>query len=113
MPLIRQPPSTLAARVPKGALPAAAALPEGTRFSLLARVIDNRKGEHREVLQDALKSGYAMQDTAAVCAVMEKMASRIPGAQYVLLQGCGHLGPMDQPAAFNDALHSFLIGNNL
>ena len=53
------------------------------------------------------------EDKTAPPAVMEKMASRIPGAQYVLLQGCGHLGPMDQPAAFNDALRSFLIGNNL
>ncbi|MSQ64538.1 MAG: alpha/beta hydrolase [Betaproteobacteria bacterium] len=52
-------------------------------------------------------------DKTAPPAVMEKMARKIPGAEYVLLEGCGHLGPMDQPQAFNDALHSFLIGNNL
>jgi pimeloyl-ACP methyl ester carboxylesterase len=52
-------------------------------------------------------------DKTAPPAVMEKMASKIPGAEYVLLENCGHLGPMDQPDAFNDALHSFLIGNNL
>jgi len=39
---------------------------------------------------------------------MEKMAQRIPGSEYVLLEGCGHLGPMDQPAEFNAALESFL-----
>jgi pimeloyl-ACP methyl ester carboxylesterase len=26
----------------------------------------------------------------------------------VLLEGCGHLGPMDQPQAFNGALENFL-----
>ena len=53
------------------------------------------------------------EDKTAPAPVMEKMAGKIPGAEYVLLQGCGHLGPMDQPEAFNDALHSFLIGNDL
>jgi 3-oxoadipate enol-lactonase len=39
---------------------------------------------------------------------MERMAQRIPGAEYVLLEGCGHLGPMDQPDRFNEALAGFL-----
>jgi pimeloyl-ACP methyl ester carboxylesterase len=29
------------------------------------------------------------------------------------MQGCGHLGPMDQPDAFNDALHFFLKSHGL
>ena len=53
------------------------------------------------------------EDKTAPPAVMEKMASKIPAAEYVLLEGCGHLGPMDQPAQFNEALHSFLIGHGL
>jgi 3-oxoadipate enol-lactonase len=53
------------------------------------------------------------EDRTAPPVVMEKMAGKIPGAEYVLLKGCGHLGPMDQPDAFNDALHSFLIGHGL
>jgi pimeloyl-ACP methyl ester carboxylesterase len=36
------------------------------------------------------------------------MSKRIPGARYVLLEGCGHLGPMDQPDAFNAVLERFL-----
>jgi len=52
-------------------------------------------------------------DKTAPPVVMEKMAGKIPGAKYVLIEGCGHLGPMDQPQAFNAALHSFLIGNGL
>jgi 3-oxoadipate enol-lactonase len=47
-------------------------------------------------------------DRVAPPAVLEKMAKRIPGAQYVLLEGCGHLGPMDQPDAFNTVLERFL-----
>jgi 3-oxoadipate enol-lactonase len=54
-----------------------------------------------------------MDDRTAPPAVMERMAQKIPHAEYILLDKCGHLGPMDQPEAFNDALHSFLIGNNL
>lgn len=47
-------------------------------------------------------------DKTAPPAMMERMAQKIPGAEYVLLDGCGHLGPMDQPEAFNAALLSFL-----
>src|ERR1700759_3617521 len=36
-----------------------AKLPEGTKLTLLAPLIEQRKGEHREVLQDARKRGFA------------------------------------------------------
>jgi 3-oxoadipate enol-lactonase len=36
------------------------------------------------------------------------MAQKIPGSDYMCLPGCGHLGPMDQPEAFNNALLAFL-----
>jgi pimeloyl-ACP methyl ester carboxylesterase len=52
-------------------------------------------------------------DRTAPPALMEKMAQKIPGAEYVLLEGCGHLGPMDQPDAFNAALESFLRRHSL
>jgi pimeloyl-ACP methyl ester carboxylesterase len=47
-------------------------------------------------------------DRVAPASVMERMAQKIPGAEYVLLEGCGHLGPMDQPDRFNAALAGFL-----
>ena len=47
-------------------------------------------------------------DRVAPAHVMERMAQRIPAAEFVLLEGCGHLGPMDQPDAFNQALRDFL-----
>ncbi|GAC1340846.1 MAG: excinuclease ABC subunit UvrA [Myxococcales bacterium] len=36
-----------------------ARLPEGTKLTLLAPLVENRKGEHREVLEDARKRGFA------------------------------------------------------
>jgi pimeloyl-ACP methyl ester carboxylesterase len=48
------------------------------------------------------------EDKTAPPVVMERMAQKILGAEYVVLEGCGHLGPMDQPDAFNAALLDFL-----
>lgn len=47
-------------------------------------------------------------DSVAPAAVMRRMADRIPGASWALLEGCGHLGQLDQPGPFNAALLSFL-----
>jgi 3-oxoadipate enol-lactonase len=52
-------------------------------------------------------------DKTAPAALMARMAEKIPRAELVVLQGCGHLGPMDQPAAFNAALEGFLRRNRL
>lgn len=52
-------------------------------------------------------------DTTAPAKVMQKMAQAIPGAEYIELAGCGHLGPMDQPEAFNRALADFLKRHSL
>ena len=52
-------------------------------------------------------------DKTAPPAMMERMAQKIPGAEYVLLEGCGHLGPMDQPDSFNAALLAFLRRHKL
>ena len=52
-------------------------------------------------------------DKVAPASVMERMAARIPGAEFIVLDGCGHLGPMDQPGEFNEALLSFLKRHRL
>jgi len=52
-------------------------------------------------------------DRVAPASVMERLAAKIPGAEYVVLDGCGHLGPMDQPDSFNEALASFLTRHQL
>lgn len=48
------------------------------------------------------------RDGNAPPAVMRRMAEKIAGAQYVELAGAGHLANMEQPAAFNRALQTFL-----
>lgn len=52
-------------------------------------------------------------DRTAPASVLERMAQKIPGADYALLAGCGHLGPMDQPDEFNQALRGFLERHQL
>jgi pimeloyl-ACP methyl ester carboxylesterase len=52
-------------------------------------------------------------DKTAPPQVMGKMAKEIPSAEFVVLKGCGHLGPMDQPEEFNAVLESFLRRHNL
>lgn len=47
-------------------------------------------------------------DRVAPAALMQRMAQKIPAAKWVLLEGCGHLGQMDQPGPFNAALLAFL-----
>jgi pimeloyl-ACP methyl ester carboxylesterase len=48
-------------------------------------------------------------DKTAPPAIMASMQRKIPGSELVTLEGCGHLGPMDQPAEFNAALERFLV----
>jgi pimeloyl-ACP methyl ester carboxylesterase len=52
-------------------------------------------------------------DRTAPPSVMEKMVQKIPNAEYICLPGCGHLGPMDQPEAFNAALLAFVQRHSL
>jgi pimeloyl-ACP methyl ester carboxylesterase len=52
-------------------------------------------------------------DKTAPPAVMEKMWRKIPGSEYVLIENCGHLGPMDRPDEFNAALLAFLRQHQL
>lgn len=47
-------------------------------------------------------------DRAVPASVMEKMAARIPGAEYVVVRGAGHLANLEQPQAFNAAVLTFL-----
>lgn len=66
-----------------------------------------RRAQLPEIRVPALLIAGA-SDRTAPASVMESMAQKIPGAEYVLLQGCGHLGPMDQPDEFNEVLRGFL-----
>ena len=51
------------------------------------------------------------KDNNAPAPMMAKMASHIPSATYVELEGVGHLANLERPLAFNTALDSFLKAN--
>jgi 3-oxoadipate enol-lactonase len=48
------------------------------------------------------------RDNNAPAPMMAKMASYIPSAKYVELEGVGHLANLERPGAFNAALDDFL-----
>jgi pimeloyl-ACP methyl ester carboxylesterase len=48
------------------------------------------------------------EDQIAPAAGMEEMARAIPGAQFTVIPGSGHLSPLEQPQAVNAALNAFL-----
>ena len=50
----------------------------------------------------------AAHDKNAPAAMMERMAGKIPGAQYVCLPGLGHLPNLERPAVFDAAVIAFL-----
>jgi 3-oxoadipate enol-lactonase len=49
-------------------------------------------------------------DTNAPASMMEKMASKIRGATFQALKGVGHLGNIEDPAAFDAAVGQFIEG---
>jgi 3-oxoadipate enol-lactonase len=51
------------------------------------------------------------KDNNAPAPMMAKMATYIPSASYVELEGVGHLANLERPAAFNAALDGFLRAN--
>jgi 3-oxoadipate enol-lactonase len=51
------------------------------------------------------------KDKNAPAPMMAKMASYIPSATYLELEGVGHLVNLERPDAFNTALDQFLRAN--
>ena len=47
-------------------------------------------------------------DQAAPAPAMQRMADRIPGSRYVVLDGVGHLAHLEAPNRFNKAIEEFL-----
>ena len=77
------------------------------RASMLCIVgFDRREALGRIAVPTLVLAGS--RDSNAPAPMMEKMASKIPGARYVCLQGAGHLANLEQPAAFNEIVLKFL-----
>jgi 3-oxoadipate enol-lactonase len=85
-----------------------ASVPEATyRATMLALMgFDQRSALGSIAVPTLVLSGS--KDKNAPAAMMAKMASYIPSAKYVELQGAGHLVNLERPATFNAALDRFL-----
>jgi 3-oxoadipate enol-lactonase len=88
-----------------------AAVPEPTyRATMLALMGFDLRGALKNIaVPTLLLSGS--KDNNAPAPMMAKMASYIPMAKYVELDGVGHLANLERPAAFNAALDEFLNMN--
>ena len=85
-----------------------AAVPEATyRATMLALLgFDQRHALKDIAVPTLVLSGS--EDNNAPAAMMAKMASYIPSATYVEIEGAGHLLNLERPNAFNAALDQFL-----
>jgi 3-oxoadipate enol-lactonase len=85
-----------------------ASVPEASyRASMLALLgFDQRQALSGIKVPTLVLSGS--KDKNAPAAMMAKMAGHIRSAQYVELDGVGHLVNLERPAAFNTALNHFL-----
>ena len=84
-----------------------ASVPEATYRATMMSMLGF---DQRNVLKDIavptlLLSGS--KDKNAPAPMMAKMATYIPSARYVELEGVGHLANLERPGAFNAALDLF------
>jgi 3-oxoadipate enol-lactonase len=85
-----------------------AAVPEATYRSALGAIVgfDRRAALPRLSVPVLCLAGE--DDRSAPPSVMERMASRIPQAQYLCLPGVGHLAHMEAPRLVNATIVAFL-----
>jgi 3-oxoadipate enol-lactonase len=88
-----------------------ASVPEAAyRASVLALLgFDQREALKNIAVPTLVLSGS--KDKNAPAPMMAKMASYIPSATYVEIEGAGHLVNLERPKAFNAALDQFLTAN--
>jgi 3-oxoadipate enol-lactonase len=85
-----------------------AAVPEASyRASMLALLGFDQRGALKNIAVPTLVLS-GTKDKNAPAPMMAKMATYIPSAAYVELEGVGHLVNLERPKTFNVALDSFL-----
>ncbi len=88
-----------------------AAVPEATyRATMLAMLGFDQRSALKDIAVPTLVLSGS-KDKNAPAPMLAKMASYIPFASYVELEGAGHLVNLERPAAFNAALDKFLKAN--
>lgn len=108
----RMVPTMLGAGAPADAARAATELmaavpPQTYRKAIAALVSFDRRAQLAAIAVPTLCLA-AEADRTAAPVVLEKMASKIPGATYRCLPGLGHLAPIENPPAFCRAVEDFI-----
>src|SRR6185312_121141 len=85
-----------------------ASVPEASYRAMMLALLgfDQRRALGNIAVPALVLSGS--KDKNAPAPMMAKMATYIPSASYVELEGAGHLVNLEQPRAFNAALDQFL-----
>ena len=83
-------------------------VPETTYRAALAAIVTFNRLENLPHIKVPTLCLACAEDKTAPPAVMEKMANKIPNADYRCLANAGHLGNMEQPHAFNAAVLDYL-----
>jgi 3-oxoadipate enol-lactonase len=85
-----------------------ASVPEATYRAVMHALLgfDLRAALGRIAVPTLVLSGS--KDTNAPAPMMAKMATFIPGARSIELDGVGHLAGLERPQAFNTAIEEFL-----
>ena len=106
-------PATTAPSVVHAAIEAMSAVPPATyRAALHALMSFDRRALLQTIAVPTLAlAGEA--DPNAPAPAMQKMAEKIPGAVYECLPATGHLGFMERPELFNEAVLRFLCSLSL
>ncbi len=85
-----------------------ARVPEATYRRALPAIAGFDRREALAALRVPTLLLAAEHDRTAPPDVMQRMAARVPGSQYVCLSGAGHIANVEVPAAFNAAVVAFL-----
>lgn len=105
-------PAMVSPRGDGAALPQAVAVmsrvPEPTYRAALQAIVAFDRREALAHLGVPALCLAAADDRTAPPDVMQRMAQRIPGSEYVCLPDAGHIANLEQPAAFNAAVAGFL-----
>jgi 3-oxoadipate enol-lactonase len=85
-----------------------AAVPEATYRAAVQCLVTFDERANLPAIRIPVLCLAAEHDRNAPVAVVERMASKIPGAYYFCLAGLGHMPNLEAPAAFDAAIFNFL-----
>lgn len=84
-------------------------VPESTYRQALQALIGFDRREALAALRVPLLCLAGSDDRIAPPGMMQKMAAEVPGAEFHMMSGVGHLANLEAPGAFNNALLEFLL----